>query len=50
MDVLDKAGDLNQSTLDAIDKAEDEIARDQFVDWDDVRDEIRAEFSGRRRK
>jgi len=39
---------LDQATLEAIDKAEEEIERGEFVDWDDVRDDIRAEFRGGR--
>ena len=45
---LDEPGDLDQATLEAIDKAEEEIERGEFVDWDDVRDDIRAEFRGGR--
>ena len=48
LQALDEVNEVDQATLDAIDKAEEEIERGEFVDWDDVRDDIRAEFRGRR--
>jgi putative addiction module CopG family antidote len=35
---------LDDETLDAIDRAEDEIERGDVHDWKDVRDSVRAKF------
>lgn len=39
-----EAHGLDAETLDAIDRAEDEIDRGEAHDWTDVRDRIRAKF------
>lgn len=36
---------LDEKTLDAIDRAEDQIERGDFHDLDDVKDQIRARFA-----
>ena len=48
LQALDELDELDDETLDAIDQAEDEIERGECVDWDDVREDIRAEFRGGR--
>ena len=48
LQALDELSELDQATLDAIDVSEEEIERGEFVDWDDVREDVRAEFRGRR--
>jgi Arc/MetJ-type ribon-helix-helix transcriptional regulator len=35
---------FDEPTLDAIDKAEDQIERGQVRDWKDVREQVRAKF------
>jgi Arc/MetJ-type ribon-helix-helix transcriptional regulator len=37
---------LDDETLDAIDRAEDQIERGEVHDWKDVRENIRAKFLG----
>ena len=37
-------GPLDDKTLDAIDRAEDQIERGEFRDLDEVKDQIRAKF------
>lgn len=37
-----ETGPLDEKTLDAIDRAEDQIERGEFRDLDDVKDQIRA--------
>lgn len=39
--------ELDDDTLDAIDRAEEQIARGEVHDWQSVREEIREEFLGR---
>jgi len=41
------ADGLDEETLDAIDRAEDQIERGEVRDWEDVREEIRAKFLGK---
>ena len=48
LQALDELSELDQATLDAIDVSEEENERGEFVDWDDVREDVRAEFRGRR--
>jgi len=48
LQALDELGELDQATLDAIDKSEEEIEKGEYVDWEDVREDIRAEFRGGR--
>ena len=38
---------LNDATLDAIDRAEDQIERGQIHAWKDVREQVRAKFLGK---
>ena len=38
-------GPLDEKTLDAIDRAEDQIERGEFRDLDEVKDQIRAKFT-----
>jgi len=38
---------LDQRTLDAIDRAEDQIERGQVHDWNAVRERVRARFLGK---
>ena len=38
---------LDEATLDAIDRAEDQIERGQVHDWKDVRERVRAKFLGK---
>ena len=38
-------GPLDEKTLDAIDRAEDQIERGELRDLDEVKDQIRAKFS-----
>lgn len=42
---LDACG-LDDETLDAIDRAEDQIERGDIRDWKDVREQVRARFLG----
>lgn len=35
---------LDEQTLDAIDRAEDQIERGEVRDWDDVREDVRSKF------
>jgi Arc/MetJ-type ribon-helix-helix transcriptional regulator len=38
--------ELDEQTLDAIDRAEDQIDRGKVHDWKEVRDQVRAKFLG----
>jgi len=38
---------LDDETLDAIDRAEDQIERGDVHDWKDVREQVRAKFLGK---
>ena len=40
------AYELDEATLDAIDRAEDQIERGEVYDWNDIRDQVRAELLG----
>ena len=42
-----EAHQLDDATLDAIDRAEDEIERGQVHDWSAVREQVRDKFLGR---
>ncbi len=42
-----EASGLDEATLDAIDRAEDQIERGEVHDWKDVRDKVRAKFVGK---
>jgi flavin-binding protein dodecin len=42
-----EAHSLDDATLDAIDRAEDQIERGQVHDWKDVREQVRARFLGK---
>lgn len=46
LDELD-AETLDEATLDAIDRSEDQIERGEVHDWADVRERVRAKFLGR---
>jgi putative addiction module CopG family antidote len=39
-----EAQDLDDDTLDAIDRAEDQIDRGEVHEWNDVREQVRAKF------
>ena len=39
--------DLDPETLDAIDRAEDQIERGEVHDWRDVREQVRRQFLGK---
>ena len=41
-----EAQGLDEPTLDAIDRAEDQVERGQVHDWKDVREQVRARFVG----
>ena len=49
LEALDEleAHSLDDQTLDAIDRAEDQIERGEVHDWKDVREQVRAKFSGK---
>lgn len=38
---------LDEQTLDAIDRAEDQIERGEVHDWNDVREKVRSRFLGK---
>lgn len=38
---------LDKKTLDAIDRAEDQIERGEVHDWKDIREHVRAKFLGK---
>ena len=42
-----EAHGLDEETLDAIDRAEDQIERGEFHSWQDVREQVRAKFLGK---
>ena len=42
-----EAHSLDDATLDAIDRAEDQIERGQVHEWKDVREQVRAKFLGK---
>lgn len=42
-----EAHGLDPETLDAIDRAEDQIERGELHDWKDVREQVRAKFLGK---
>ncbi len=42
-----EAAGLDEATLDAIDRAEDQIDRGEVHDWKDVREQVRAKFLGK---
>jgi Arc/MetJ-type ribon-helix-helix transcriptional regulator len=46
LDMLSAPG-LDQQTLDAIDRAEDQIERGEVHDWNAVRERVRARFRGK---
>ena len=46
LDELEAHG-LDEKTLDAIDRAEDQIARGDVQDWKNVRDRVRDSFLGK---
>jgi Arc/MetJ-type ribon-helix-helix transcriptional regulator len=48
LEALDKIDALDDSTFDAIDRAEDQIERGEVHDWKDVREQVRAKFLGNR--
>jgi putative addiction module CopG family antidote len=39
-----EVGELDEDTLDAIDRAEEQIERGQVHDWQGVREQVRAKF------
>lgn len=39
-----ESADLDEETLDAIDRAEDQIDRGEVHDWKDVREQVRSRF------
>ncbi|HEY8665621.1 MAG TPA: hypothetical protein VIL86_03105 [Tepidisphaeraceae bacterium] len=49
LEALDKikADSLDDGTLDAIDRSEDQIERGDVHDWKDVREQVRAKFLGK---
>jgi len=48
LDALDEreAYELDEATLDAIDRAEDQIERGEVHDWNEIRDQVRAKLLG----
>ena len=44
LDALDRIPPIDESTLDAIDRAEDQIDRGEVHDWKDVREQVRSKF------
>lgn len=49
LDALDQieAVSLDEETLKAIDRAEDQFERGEGLDWREVRDQVRAKFMGK---
>ncbi|MDB5321186.1 MAG: hypothetical protein JWN40_2817 [Phycisphaerales bacterium] len=49
LDVLDQVepAGLDKETLAAIDRAEDQIERGEYRDWEDVKAELRAKYLGK---
>lgn len=45
LEALDQLTELDEPTLDAIDRAEDQIEAGSVHQWRDVRDQIRSEFN-----
>ena len=46
LDELDDAGELDEETLDAIDRAEGQIERGEVHDWKDIREQVRGRLMG----
>ena len=45
LEALDQLADLDEQTLDAIDRAEDQIEHGEVHEWRSVRDQLRSEFN-----
>lgn len=47
LEALERQSNLDETALDAIDRAEDQIDRGEVRNWKDVRDQVRAGFFGK---
>lgn len=47
LQALDETSGLDDATLDAIDRSEDQIERGQVHNWADVRERVRDKFMGK---